>query len=107
MKATAVKVSEAEFTRTVIEYARFRRWLVNHQRPARTARGWRTAIQGDAGFPDIIAVRLSRTVVAELKLPGNRATPAQKLWLAAFVAAGAEVFIWTPADWSTIERVLA
>jgi hypothetical protein len=46
-------LSEAAFTDAVIELARLGGWRVAHFRPARTASGWRTPVQGDgAGFPD-------------------------------------------------------
>ena len=107
MKTGLPTTTEAEFTAQVLEYARLRGWRTIHLRPARTARGWRTAVQGDgAGFPDVLALRGGRVVVAELKVARNVATEAQEAWLAAWREAGAEVFLWTPDAWAEIERVL-
>ena len=41
---------------------------VAHFRPPRTVHGWRTAVAADgAGFPDLVMVRGSRLLAAELK----------------------------------------
>ena len=103
--------SEAEFAAQVIALARLRGWLVAHFRPARTAAGWRTAVQGDgAGFPDLVLTRRpprpGRLVVAELKAGRNAATGGQAEWLAAFRAAGAEAHVWRPGDWDRIDALL-
>lgn len=100
-------ITEAAFIRQVIAFARLHGWLTAHFRPARTARGWRTAVQGDGkGFVDLVMVRGHRVVFAELKAAGGRFTPEQLAWLAALEAAGAEVYQWRPASWPEIERVL-
>lgn len=102
-----VAETEAGFTRAVVDLARLYGWLVNHQIPLRTKRGWATGTQGDIGFPDIIAVRTGRLVVAELKVK-TAVRPEQAAWLDRFRAVpGAEVFVWKPADWDTITAVLA
>jgi hypothetical protein len=99
-------ITEAEFTRMVLQLARLRGWWSFHARPARTKRGWRTAVQGDGtGFPDVLLLRGPVQLVAELKVRG-RPTEAQRAWLAAFAAAGVPAYTWTPADWSSIEAVL-
>ena len=112
------QISEAAFTRTVIGLAKTCGWLVYHSRPARTAQTvtgidgvertvWVTPMMGDVGFPDILALKGIRQVVAELKrqdAPGPR--PAQVEWLEAFKEAGAETFIWRPSDFDEIKRVL-
>ena len=51
-------MTESEFQSQVIEIAKYRGWKVMHQRPAmiRTGR-WVTAIEGDAGFPDLVLAR--------------------------------------------------
>lgn len=98
--------TEAEFLRAVIDLARANGWLAHHQRPARTARGWRTAVQGDAGFPDLVLVKLHgddrRVIVAELKTNTGKMTPAQREWLDALNAAGVTAVVWRPRDWDAI-----
>lgn len=94
--------TEAGFTRAVIELAKLYGWLVNHQLPLRTLRGWATGTQGDAGFPDIVAAKLidgvPRVVFAELKTDRGRLSAAQERWVREL---GARV--WRPADWPEIE----
>jgi hypothetical protein len=102
-----VSVTEAYFQRAVIEAAQLLGWRVAHFRPARTRRGWRTPIAADgAGFPDLIAVRGSRLIAAELKSDRGRLRPEQAHWLEALAAAGAEAHTWRPADWAAIAKVL-
>lgn len=98
--------SEAGFTRAVIELARLHGWLVMHQRPAMTAKGWRTAIIGDKGFPDLCMVRGNRLIFAELKSATGRVAKEQAVWLARLMGAGAECYIWRPCDWKSIETIL-
>jgi len=44
-------MTESEFQAQVIDVARYRGWMVMHQRPAQIRTGrWITAVQGDAGF---------------------------------------------------------
>src|SRR5262245_62000897 len=100
-------ISEREFTATVIELARLWGWRIYHQRPAGTARGWRTALSGDKGFPDLILAKGPRLIVAELKVGKNRPTADQALWIRAFQQAGVLAYVWYPADWRAIETLLA
>ncbi len=87
--------------------ARLRGWRSAHFRPARTARGWRTAVQGDGrGFPDLLLVRGSVLLAAELKAGRGRPTPEQAAWLAALEAVGVRTFVWRPTDWPAIEQTL-
>jgi hypothetical protein len=99
-------ITEAEFTAQVLELAKRLGWRAAHFRPARTARGWRTAVQGDgAGFPDLVLVR-RRVIVAELKAGRGKLTPAQTDWLGVFERAGITAYVWHPRDWPQIELVL-
>ena len=103
------KYNEAAFTTQVIQLAQFCGWRVAHFRPARTATGWRTAVQGDGkGFPDLVMIRNGALIVAELKMPGGKPTQEQIEWLKAFDSIGCgRVNTWTPDDWPEIERMLA
>lgn len=52
-----------------------------------------------AGFPDIIAIRGNRLIVAELKREGEKPTEAQANWLAAFEGiVHITVGLWRPSD---------
>lgn len=100
-------IDEAAFTEALIRKAQECGWLACHFRAAKTAKGWVTAIQGDKGFPDVILIRPPVAVVAELKVPPNKPTPEQEQWLAAFrKTPGILTFIWHPADWTEIVRLL-
>lgn len=108
-----VKVTEKEFTKTVIAYAKLRGWRVAHFRPALVrAMGHKpkyiTPVQGDGkGFPDLILLRDDEAIVAELKVGKGKTTPEQDVWLDAFEAASIIAYIWTPDDWGQIERALS
>lgn len=102
-------VSEAELQANVLELARLLGWRTFHARPARTQDGWVTPVAGDGkGFPDVLALRGERLVVAELKTEAGRLEPEQRAWLDAFRAAGAAVYVWRPRHWRSgeIEDVL-
>lgn len=103
------EISEEDFRTTVIEYAQLQGWKVAGFRPARTEKGWRTPCLGDAkGYPDLTLVRNGQAVWAELKRMGGKLTEAQEEWLDALgqVDGAVSVYLWTPADWETIEAVL-
>ncbi len=101
------KYTEAAFARDVLTLAKRLGWRTAHFRPARTANGWRTAVQGDgAGFPDLVLLKGERVLVAELKVGRGKLTPEQAVWIAAFEAAGVPAYCWRPADWKDIESVL-
>jgi len=70
--------SEEEFQEAVIGYARLCGWKVHHTRPARTSKGWKTPIQGDKSFPDLVMARKGRLAIAELKSTKGRTAPMTK-----------------------------
>ena len=77
--------TEAAFTAAVLQLLRLTGWRSMHLRPARTASGWRTPVAGDGvGFPDVLAVKGSRILAAELKTTKGRLGPGQQEWLDAF-----------------------
>jgi hypothetical protein len=77
-------------------------------RPGMSRKGrWMTAVQGSGvGFPDVLFLRGAVLLVAELKVGKNKLTHEQGGWLNAFRLAGIPAYLWTPADWPQIERVL-
>ena len=98
------RLTESQFTSQVVRLAMLYGWQVCHFRPARTAKGWRTPVQGHAGMPDIIAVRNGRKVGAELKVGNNKPTEDQLLWLQHW---GQDAYLWYPEDWKQIEDVFS
>lgn len=102
---------ESALQNAVITRAGAYGWRRQHQRPALT-RGGRhhTAIAGDAGWPDTVAVHPSGVLlVVELKREHAYPTPAQREWLELLVRVpGVLAGVWRPRDWHTllIDRVL-
>lgn len=104
---SASMTSEREFTSQVITLARLCGWRCVHFRPARTEKGWRTAGQGNiVGWPDIFAVKDGKIIVMELKIGKAKPTHEQAAWLADFAGAGVQAFVFTPADWPEIVKLL-
>ncbi len=97
-------------TTAVLELLDLLGWRAMHARPAKTAHGWRTPLQGptSTGFPDIVAVKAGRILAAELKVKRNQPSPEQVAWLDAFRSGGAEVHLWRDTDWTggSIEAAL-
>ncbi len=104
----SVKVSEQHFLDTVIEFAAIKRWLCHHDRPARTKNGWSTAIQGHAGFPDLVLAHpTAGVVVLELKAGVNKPTVEQREWLNTMSAAGVRCAVVWPKHVEAVLRLLA
>lgn len=97
-------VAETDFTRAVLDLARLRGWKVTHFRPARTEKGWRTPVQGDAGFVDVVLARDGVVIHAELKTTKGRMTKEQAEWA---IALGDSHRLWRPADLPAIARELS
>ena len=95
----ADSVTEAQFTRDVIDMAHQFGWLVAHSHDSRTNH-WAS----DKGFPDLCLARDGRVIFAELKRWGAVPRPEQYAWLNAI---GDCAYFWTPLDRDEIIRVLA
>jgi hypothetical protein len=98
-------VTEADLQSTVIDIAKLYGWLVAHQRPARTNSGWRTAVEGHTGFPDLVLCRGVRNgkpaklLFVELKNDRDKPSDDQKRWLETLLEVPRiGVHIWRPAD---------
>lgn len=108
-------MTETQLQSAVIELAQWLGWRVAHFRAAKTAQGWRTAVEGNgAGFPDLVLVRNGHVIFAELKAAKGRHSPEQREWLDALLAVSVgshRVWVfddWRPAQWidGTIEDAL-
>lgn len=102
-------MTEDDLKGGVIDCARTLGYLVAHFRPAKTEHGWRTPVEGDGkGFPDLVLTGRGRVIFAELKGDKGKLSDEQIVWISALTAAGAETFIWKPADWTSgaIEKAL-
>lgn len=92
------ELTEAQFQTWVISVARWNGWLVHHTRPAQVGSRWMTAIEGDAGFPDLVLAHPTRGVIfAELKRQTGRLSKPQEAWNTR-LQAGAECYVWRPSD---------
>lgn len=92
--AGLLRMSEADFTQAVIDLAHYRGWMVSHFRPARTVGGWRTPVQGDKGFPDLVLARNGQIMFVELKVGKAGLRPDQKKWAAQLET----MVVWRPGD---------
>jgi hypothetical protein len=101
------KETETSFGNWLIGYARTQAWRITHFRPAQTAQGWRTALQGHRGFVDLVLAREGETIHAELKVGRNMPDDDQWAWLIWLASTpGAEVYIWRPQHRPFIEQRL-
>lgn len=101
-------MSEDDLLTSVLALCRALHLRTAHFRPAKTERGWRTAVSGDGkGFPDLIIVG-SRLIARELKAEQGRLLPEQVAWRSALFGAGVDATEWRPSDWRSgrIEREL-
>jgi len=105
----AQHITEDDLLGNVIHAARIHGFLVHHCRAARTADGWRTPVQGNRGFPDLVLAKPGRLILAELKAQRGRLSAEQVVWRGVLELGPAEVYEWRPADWLSgeIQAVLA
>ena len=105
-KIDRIVVTEKQFSQQIEQLLDLFGWRWCHFRPARTAQGWRTAISGYEGFPDYIAVKGKRLLIAEIKSDKGKLSPEQEVWLDELAACGQEVYLWRPAHFEEIARIL-
>ena len=108
--------TEQELLDATIDLAMLNRWAVCHFRPARTRTGWRTAVQGHIGFPDLVLSRSGVVLFRELKGPKGALSPEQRDWARQLDPAwrgeagervrgpaGVPAFdVWRPDDWEPL-----
>jgi len=118
---------EKDFTDNVVQLAKTLGWRVAHFRPAQTKQGWRTAMQGDKGFPDLVLAKAGRVIFAELKSATGKVSKEQQEWLDELTdhqftypqliieqsgktieikPGPGEVYVWRPDDIDEIGKVL-
>ena len=91
-------MTEKQLQRALTDALRAFGWSVYHTYDAR---------RSAPGFPDLVCLRGSRCLVAELKSATGLLTPEQQSWLAAWRRIlGVEVEVWRPADFDQALEVL-
>lgn len=100
--------TEDAFVSTIIEMAHLYGWLAYHPLPSRTGQGYRTALQGDAGFVDLVLAKPDEPLLLwEAKSEVGRPTARQHDWLQALAQAREKrVMVVRPSQWAEIERLL-
>ena len=103
----AGSISEAQWQATVESALLATGHRFAHFRPARTKGGWRTAMSGHPGYPDITAIsRQGVLKVAELKTVSGQVGAEQAIWLQRFAAAGAVVAVLRAGDEVALKEFL-
>uniref|UniRef100_A0A6H1ZEW9 Putative VRR-NUC domain-containing protein n=1 Tax=viral metagenome TaxID=1070528 RepID=A0A6H1ZEW9_9ZZZZ len=101
---------EADFQNIVVQLAKTLGFMVHAERPARTKDGWRTPIQGDAGFPDVVLAHpvTGNIIILELKSAEGRVSLAQQAWIDCLQKCGLHVFVKrdNQEDWDWLVEVL-
>lgn len=99
-----VKVSEKLFQEQILQLAKINGWKAFHPLTVRDYRGgYRTALAGDKGFPDLVlsrkptAQRVGGLIFAELKSSTGRLSIEQIEW-SEHLASSAEWYLWRPRD---------
>ena len=88
--------SERDFVQKVVSLFRLCGWRIYHT--------W-NSLHSEPGFPDLIALKGHRMVVAEAKSQKGVVTEAQQAWLDAFKLVCKEVFVWRPSGWVEIVKI--
>lgn len=89
------RMTEDDLKAVVIQTAKLYGWRVTHFRVAKTERGWRTPLEGDAGFPDLVLARDGEVLIVELKSQKGKLRDDQVLWARSI---GACYRLWRPSD---------
>lgn len=89
-------VTEKQFQANVLRLAKTLGWLAYHTFDSR---------RSGQGFPDLVLAR-ERVLFVELKAQNGKVSQYQRQWEEALLKAGAEHYIWKPADWDDIASIL-
>jgi hypothetical protein len=92
------EVTERDFQGEVLAAAKLLGWRTFHVLDSRGSA---------AGFPDVVAVRGARLIMAELKREKGTVTADQQAWLDALERVQTlDTHLWRPSDWSAVEEAL-
>ena len=91
-------ISEKEFLGMVVQVALLFGWKVYHT--------W-NSIHSAVGYFDLVMVRGTRIIFAELKTEKGKMTTAQEMWAEVVKATGkCEVYLWRPSQWDELVEIL-
>ncbi len=91
-------IPEADFHAYVTDLLHLGGFLFHHETDSR---------RSPKGFPDIVAVKLSRLIWIELKTERGKVRPEQTRWLDALRLTGrCEVYLWRPSDSDEARRII-
>lgn len=101
-------MTENELLQEVKKLAKLYHWKLAHFRPAMTSKGWRTAIEGNVGFPDVVLARQHPPgfITMELKSETGKLTSEQADWMITLRASGISAGVYKPSDLEIIARML-
>ncbi|MFA7094825.1 MAG: VRR-NUC domain-containing protein [Thermovirgaceae bacterium] len=96
MEIRAEDITEKQLLGVVRDLALLLGWLFYHTHDSR---------RSDPGFPDLVLVRQSHLIFAELKSEKGRLTPDQRAWLTELEEVArcsrgtVSAHLWRPSDW--------
>lgn len=103
--------TERQCQTAIVQAMRLAGWRVHVERTSQTADGrYLTAIAGDRGFPDIVAVRDGVLLAVELKRDKTgKIGPGQQEWVDALDAVPGvrSMVVWVPSDQDRFIRWMA
>lgn len=96
-----LRVTEEDYQQQITDLARFYRW--DHRYHTHDSR------RSAGGFPDLVMVhvRNKRVIFAEIKAMKGELSLEQRAWLWDLATAGAEVYVFNPANWNLVVDVLS
>lgn len=99
---------EKHFATQIEHLLTLHRWRWTHFEPAvRQSGTWATALRGQKGLPDYVAVRDGLLLFAEIKGDRGRLTPDQAEWLEALRRVDTvRAELWYPEDLNEIKDLL-
>lgn len=104
--------TEKQWQAQVLAYARLHGWrywrdaATNVPRRCSACGAVRTVKRNAAGHPDLLLIRRPQLIWVELKAEDGRVDADQQAWIDELRACGQTVYVWKPADWPEVERVL-
>lgn len=105
-KPKKTRLTEAHYERLLATLLELDGWLVLKTDAGVLSRLAREAIRSDIppGFPDLIAMRPDRVIFVEMKTPGNRLSPVQRVFHALLTERGFAVYVVYGTDYSELTR---